>query len=146
MHVLVNLCMHTRCVVRGRTKQLAASVSHPRFFQYSIHYFHAYITTYTHTHFPRSAPAHCAVGSNANFIVGYCIILYGGITPLCSLSVFYFTVSDTPIHTPPNQGRVAAMGRHTFGSFSASRRSWWAILRQCTGLCLFVDTNYATYH
>jgi hypothetical protein len=37
------------------------------------------------------------------------------------------------------------MGRHAFGSFSASRRSWWAILRQCTGLCLLVDTRYQAY-
>ena len=38
------------------------------------------------------------------------------------------------------------MGRHAFGSFSASRRSWWAILRQCTGLCLLVDISYQAYH
>ena len=68
MHVLVDLCMHTRCVVRGRTKQLAAGVSHPRFFQYSIHYSHAYTTPHTHT-LPEVSP--CAVGSNAKFIVEY---------------------------------------------------------------------------
>ena len=38
------------------------------------------------------------------------------------------------------------MGRHAFGSFSASRRSCWAILRQCTVLCLLVDTSYQAYH
>ena len=25
---------------------------------------------------------------------------YGGIAPLCALPAFYFTVSDTPTHTP----------------------------------------------
>jgi hypothetical protein len=40
---------------------------------------------------------------------------------------------------------VRALGRHAFGSFSASRRSWWAILQQCTGLCLLVDTSYQAY-
>jgi len=72
--------------------------------------------------------------------------IYGGITPVCSLPAFHFTVSDTPTHTPPNQGRVGAMGRHAFGSFSASRRSWWAILRQCTGRCLLVGISHQEYH
>ena len=71
--------------------------------------------------------------------------IYGGITPVCSLPAFYFTVGQALAHTPPNQGRVGAMGRHAFGSFSASRRSWWAILRQCTRLCLLVDTSYQAY-
>ena len=71
-----------------------------------------------------------------------------GITPLCSLPTFYFTVGHALPHTPPNQGWVDAMGRRAFGSFSAStgRRSWWAILRQCTGLCLLVDINHQPYH
>ena len=38
------------------------------------------------------------------------------------------------------------MGRHAFGSFSASRRSWQAILRQCTELCLLIDTSNQAYH
>ena len=37
------------------------------------------------------------------------------------------------------------MGRHAFGSFSASRRSWRAILRQCTRLRLLVDTSNQAY-
>ena len=72
--------------------------------------------------------------------------IYGGITPVCSLPAFHFTVSDTPTHTPPNQGRVGALGRRAFGSFSASRRSWWAILRQCTGLCLLVGISHQEHH
>jgi hypothetical protein len=59
---------------------------------------------------------------------------YGGITPVWSLPAFYFTVGHALARTPPNQGRVGAMGRHAFGSFSASRRSWGPILRQCTGM------------
>ena len=37
------------------------------------------------------------------------------------------------------------MGRHAFGSFSASRRSWGPILRQCTGLWPSVDTSHQRY-
>jgi hypothetical protein len=60
---------------------------------------------------------------------------YGGITPVCSLPAFYFTVGQALAHTPPpNRGLVGATGRHASGSFSASRRSWGPILRQCTGL------------
>jgi hypothetical protein len=74
-------------------------------------------------------------------------------TPVCALPAFYFTMSDTtpqPTHdTPPNQGRVGAMGRCASGSFSASRRGWchhWrAILRQCTRLYLLVDTSHQEY-
>jgi hypothetical protein len=64
---------------------------------------------------------------------------------MCLTGIF-FTVGHALAHTPPNQGRVGAMDRHAFGSFSASRGSWWAILRQCTGLCLFVDITYQVYH
>jgi hypothetical protein len=73
---------------------------------------------------------------------------YDGITPVsvCSLLAFYLIVGQALAHTPPNQGRVGAMGRHAFGSFSASRRSCWAILRQCTRLCLLVDISYQAYH
>ena len=76
------------------------------------------------------------------------VYVYVGITPVCSLPAFYFTVGQALAHnhTPPKQGRVGAMDRHAFGSFSASRRSWWAILRQCTGLCLLVDISYQAYH
>ena len=38
------------------------------------------------------------------------------------------------------------MGCHAYGSFSASRRSWWAILRQCSGRCLLVDISHQKYH
>ena len=71
--------------------------------------------------------------------------IYGDITPVCSLPAFYFTVFHLRTHTPPDQGRVGAMGRHTFGSFSASRKSWRAILRQCMKLCLLVNTSYQAY-
>ena len=59
---------------------------------------------------------------------------YGDITPVCSLPAFYFTVFHLRTHTLPSHGLVGATGRHAFGSFSASRRSWGPILRQCTGL------------
>ena len=75
-----------------------------------------------------------------------CYLRYGGITPVLYLPVFYFTVGQALAHTPPNQGRDGAMGRRAFGLFSASRRSWRAILRQCTELCLVVDTSYQACH
>jgi hypothetical protein len=56
----------------------------------------------------------------------------GGITSVCSLPAFHFTVGDALAHTPP-KGLVGAMDRHAFGSLSASRRSWWAILLEGAG-------------
>ena len=90
---------------------------------------------------PRPQPR-CALEFDIRNVLGP---IYGGITPVWSLPAFYFTVGHALAHTPPNQGRVGALGRHAFGSFSASRRSWWAILRQCTRLCLLVDTSYQAY-
>ena len=57
--------------------------------------------------------------------------LHGGITPVCSLPAFYFIVGRALAHTPPNQGRVGAVGRRVgaallegaCGSYSGSARS-----------------------
>jgi hypothetical protein len=74
------------------------------------------------------------------------LLIYDGITPVCSLLAFYFTMFHLRTHTPLNHGRMGAMGRHASGSFSASMRSWRAILWQCTKLRPLVDTIHQTYH
>ena len=71
------------------------------------------------------------------------------ITLVCALPAFYFTVGQ-PGPSPYTYTTIPRLGGchgpPLFGSFSASRRSFWAIPRQCTGLCLFVDISYQSYH
>ena len=70
--------------------------------------------------------------------------MYGDITPGCFLPVFYVTALVFISHTtkPRPDG---CHGPHASGLFSASRRSWWPILRQCTGRWPSVDTIYQEY-
>ena len=95
----------------------------------------------------RAIQARARAGNSESSGAHFCLGWFASVCPyVCSLPAFYFTVGHALAHTPPNQGRVGAMGCHAFGSFPASRRSWWAILRQCTRLCIIVDTSHQTYH